>query len=1125
MVGQHIFVRCRNEQNNAGTWTAAITENIVDKDIVRNLIEPRCNLDEAFAQRALVSCAENNVLRMYHIGDGITVVSRTYWVTDRITETMGRKGAYSVSYILTEKDTVRFSGDFGGAFDPACFESYDALVARIGQGRITVNETLDLFAHRDGGYDASVFAAAGLTAERFVQLMSGLYAAMENKQQLAVLLPADVRRAWETQGDPTAERLAYHILCLLPDFTRMQLGIASHWSCQVKDKMVSDMQLVFVHPEREEDIAYLKREGVMLLDLDTGKHTSGIPTADTAYFTFLWDSLADKSKIEAFWTEAKTKYRKLLRGKPCSARAMESIYLMERAAAGNFADASCVRRAFLLAADSFAGAGARVPAAEAFLQQAMQVLKLTECPPSAETEAALRALVQQDGEPTAHQAQEYAALLHFCEIGAADAESVEALCGEVDKAGRNAAGYYLTYLTAHADLATDKLTVQLAQFVSGLFVRLLKQTAEEELFRVVVQVLRQWSEKALAERQDTALDACFAKAYAAYLGERGGDASIRQTAYAYLFAYEQKAEPQQREELEKVLFREEKRLYKAEAGAHGGMPGLRMYAKSFFKALPEITKIKKETAIDCYQRLFRLSYMGDSEIVDVALAVYRAAIRTADGSDLAARIIPVLLGCQETALAQIEGETVVWQPEQVSTVLLIFELVNVADLAAYAPTEERVGNLMKWFGKEDVNTYTVLAFYLQKMSPGARQTVYGGMRSHGLLQNMFLHVLLGGKDGGLCAEIENYLNQSHMAKVTLVLKSAWPEQAGYAAETAQSCFGKWYAASLQQELQKAADARAAVVRIAQEYRALREIPARASGLRAVAKAKLDACAAPVLASVDRDGAAQLPPDVIRELVQSFEETAGGALPPNAQTFRLLAQFDARIEAGVLADIDAACAAACGSEDNVLIRRRLQYYIAHMENEDSKRICRLYDCLLQTANTPGADSFPVVEYLTSIGLGPRAETQSGVFLVNLLNQLSGKSAFEGVIGTAAMRYLRERVEQNPQAFSGDAFLAGCERLQSKDYFRHSGIRPLLSRIWMDRKLRFDASMFMLCALGAVAVCCAAAVMAWLLVTLGRVSTPVMLSVGIFVLLIVAAVDFWQWPRRSASHQTGRNRRNY
>ena len=171
MVGKHIFVRCRNEQNNAGTWTAAVTENIVDKDIIRNYIEPRCNMDETFAQNTLMSCPTNNVLRIYYVNGTTLVITRTYWVTDRITETQGRKGAYSVSYILTGEDVAKFCADYSGAFDTSCFENYDALVARTADNpynRITIGEKENIFSHKQLESDASILKACGFTKTSFI---------------------------------------------------------------------------------------------------------------------------------------------------------------------------------------------------------------------------------------------------------------------------------------------------------------------------------------------------------------------------------------------------------------------------------------------------------------------------------------------------------------------------------------------------------------------------------------------------------------------------------------------------------------------------------------------------------------------------------------------------------------------------------------------------------------------------------------------------------------------------------------------------------------------------------------------------------------------------------------------
>ena len=1121
MVGQHIFVRCRNEQNNAGTWTAAITENLVDKEIVRNLIEPRGNMDEAFAQRTLLACPDNSVLRMYHIGDNIMVVSRTYWVTDRITETMGRKGAYSISYILTDEDVVRFSNDFGGAFDDACFERYDALVERTKQGRITINPQYNLFAHRDGGYDPAVFSDAGLTKESFVQLMNGLYAALENRQQLAVLLPAALRRAWETDGDRSAEKLAYHILCLLPDFTRAQVGIASHWSCQVKDKMVSDMQLVFVHPEKEEDLAYLKREGVMLLDLDGGKHTSGIPASATAYFSFLWDSLRTKESIEAFWAETRAKYRKLLRGKPCSARAMESVYLMSLVTEENFSDAERLRRAFLLAAVEFAGAGTRVPAAEEFLQRAIRTLRLTRAKPDAALTAALCTMMRRDGEQTKHQAQEYEALLHACACGAATDETVEALCDEVNKTGRDAGTYYLGYLKDKRDTPAEKLTLQMAQFVCGLFVRLFTRPAGDELLCAVVDVMRQWAENALA-RTDAAAPALqqqFADAYAAYLSNKGANAETRRMAYDFLFAYEQKAEPQQREKCAAALFREEKRLYKSMAG--DGAAALRLFAASFFGALPPITQMKKDTAVTCYQRLFRLAYTGDGEVFGAALSVYRAAIAAAGEGDLAARIVPVLLHCEEETLAQIEGAAEIWTPLRVGKVLLMFEMVNVSDLSQYAPGDERVRTLMKWYSAEDSNTYVASLFYLRKMQFGERQVIYKNMQAHGLLQNMFLYVLFVEKNEDIRAEIEKNLDIDHFRVLELMMKPGFLDRVDYDDTGAADSFAGWYEAALKQALAAAAGENFGALcdRIVREYRALRGMPAHPNGFRDIAKEILDGEAYTVLDGATDAGIVALAPEVIREIVMSIEASAG-AEPRSARTFRLVARLDEIVSAWKFQEVDAACATVHAGEDREISCRRLQYYIQHAANEERAQVLWLYAYLLHDSNV-----FRVGDYLKSAGLASRSELDTGVFLAELLNQLSFiRSPFEPVVGTAVMRYLCERISQNPQAYADDAFLSRM-RFHGKEYYRASGIDPLLRRIKSDKDFRFDARMFLLCLLGTVAVLCLVVPIAWLLIVLGRINAAIMLSAGIFILMILVALIFFFLPQGGSEKRRESDRRIY
>lgn len=360
MVGKHIFVRCRNEQNNAGTWTAAITENIVDKDTVRNFIEPRCNMDETFAQNSLMSCPSNNVLRIYYANNNTLVITRTYWVTDRITETKGRKGAYSVSYILTGEDIARFCTDYSGAFDVSCFESYDNLVERIADNpnnRITLGEKEEIFSHGKIENKPSVWEDCGFCENSFVAFMNGLYDAVENNKHLAVILPRAIRAAWIEKGDNSAENLIHYLLSLVPDFMRINIGAASHWNCQISDKMVGEMPLIFVYPQNEDDITYLKKDGANILDLDKGLYTSNIPNTAPNYFSFIWKNRNDISSCENFWSYCKTNYKKLLRGKPTSANAMECIYLMCSAMSENYSDATKCKKALLLSAKEFAGCG------------------------------------------------------------------------------------------------------------------------------------------------------------------------------------------------------------------------------------------------------------------------------------------------------------------------------------------------------------------------------------------------------------------------------------------------------------------------------------------------------------------------------------------------------------------------------------------------------------------------------------------------------------------------------------------------------------------------------------------------------------------------------------------------
>ena len=1114
MVGQHIFVRCRNEQNNAGTWTAAITENVVDREIVRDYIEPRCNMDETFAQRALTNVADNNVLRIYHIGEAAMVVSRTYWVTDRITETMGRKGAYSTSYILTGNDTLRFCTDFGGAFDPGCFETYDALLGRINQGKITINPGYDLFSHGEARYNPSVFKNAGFTKESFISLMNGIYFAIENKKQLAVILPQELRSAWEEKGDATAEKLAFHIMSLLPDFTRVTFGIATHWSCQVKDKMVGDMHLVFIHPKSEEEIAVLKRDQTMLLDLDGGKHTSNIPNTVSEYFGFLWDSLENKDAIEEFWSYTKSKYRKLLRGRPNSASSIEIVYLIYRITAEQFANKNALMPAFMLAASEFAGAGSKVPDAEEFIYRVMCDLKLAEASLSPEMERAICTMMKHDAEPTKHQFEEYAALLYACCRASASDETVEALCDEVLKKDRSAAPYYCSYLSEKKDIQTDAITPQLLKLVCGLFIRLSSESEMSELMRIVVDTMKLWTEK-FTEKGDLESQRPIAEAYLKYISAKASNNEIRALAYGYLFEYEQKIDSARREECTSVLFKEEKRIYKSENETLDAAFTLRLYATAFLTNLQDITKLKKDTAEICFTRLFRLACKGDSEIVKLAAEAYKSTIKSAVEAEIADRVIPLILKCEEKALDEIASAGSIWSPDMVGSVLLLFEVTNMNSFN-YSPSEERIASLMRWFNKSDINTYRVFAYYLKNMQIANRQRLYKSLQTGEFMSGLFLHVLFGENKPELAAEIENQLEMDHTARFVLIMTSKLLSDTSYDASETSGIFSTWYSNSLNRLIRETSfepgkQFEAQLNVIMREYHAISSTYTENPQLKDIAKTILDKAAYEIISAANEENVCGLPGDVLREIIRLVAESSYEQKPSNMELFESVRKVDATIADRRIASLEAMCAQTRQTDKEDLVCQRIKYHILSApDSEQAKQLWMYY--YIMYAREEGA--FDVSAYLSSMGYGEASTTEVGSFLTGRLNDMALKrSAFESFVGYPIMRYLYARMSQSPQSMNDGNFLHLLNNIRGRDYVRNSGMINLARQAIDSNRLRFDLPMFFKCLLGSVVTFALALLSFWLLTILCKMDMVIMLSVGIAIFILLAIVGIALLPRKS------------
>ena len=1102
MIGQHIYTRSLNEQNNAGTWMT-VSDGIVDKGTVKNTIEPRCNIDAAFAQTAL-SNALNNVLRLYHIDESVTVITRTYWVTSRLTDD-ARKGAYSIGYIITDKDMISFNNDFAGAFDVNCFESYDSIVERCTDGKTSVNENLSIFSHAAREFDASVFAKVGFTKDSFVKLMNGIYFALENKKKIAVLLPEKIRTDWEVNGDNTVEELSMQIMSLLPDFTRFNFGVTTHWNCQVKDPMVGDTHLVFVHPKSEEELPYFKRENIMLLDLD-GKYTTDIPSVADSYFGFLWDNLSKYNLITEFWTEIKDKYRKLLKGRPYSASVMECTYLMRCVNDAKFSDKNAVFRAFMLAAAEFAGAGTRVPDAEAFIYQALLTLGFGKDKIERNVEGVICNLMSCDPDVTKHQVQEYQILLKQCELGIANDETVAALCDEIMKDGRNAEDYFKSYLLENIDIDAKKITSQMTRFVSGLFMNLVGDSSSIDFVRTLIDVMQAWC-KTLTKAKNVELQIPFAEAFAAYLEGKGDDTNIRTICYDFLFDFEQKSDGENRTKCTDVLFKEEKRIYKNKNDGFGVDTSFLRYAQSFLGNLYAITDVKRDVATESYLRMFRLAYRGIPEIVQASVDCYKKAIADAEKAGLSDKVLPVLLKCHLDALDQIDCSSEIWNEEDAGKVAALFELTNLENIAQYRPSGDRITILLNWFSKNDVNALRVCKHYLEKLQFGEKQIIYREIAGHNLIDNLFVHALFSDCSDDLKNEIENNFKVDHFQKTSIILTSSLLADSFYNSDEFSDVVHGWYSRSLDKEFSQVSstvggELNSIFNRVILEYTELKKVSGIVFGLDKIVSQVLETTAYRFIVQLSPAGITNLSEELVSNL-SAVISTFHNDKPENTAVFEMVSNIDNLIRSWDLRRIDEFVVKGVSAENHDIVSNRIRYHIQKESNIKKAQYLWMYCYLLETDEMR---LFNAGAFVQSCGYGEKNEFEICNMLVKLLLELySANSLVETAVGRGTMPYVTRIVYQNSQAFYNDEFLNRCRILKVRDYFKNSGILKILHQIDTKNKLQFNWAMFFKCAVGAVIVSVLAALVGVLLVWLCTVNSILMYGVGAILVVILVALD--------------------
>lgn len=1111
MVGKHIFVRCRNEQGNAGTWTAAVTERIADKDVIRNHIEPRCNVDETFAQEALMTCPTNSILRLYYANPATLVVSRSFWVTDRITEAMGRKGAYSTSYILTGDDVPRFYSDYTGAFDPSCFESYDDLVARIASNdnKITVNETCDLFSHAAIPTDPSVLARCNFTKDSFVAFMSALYDAVENRRQVAVILPKALRDAWVERGDTTADQAGHFVLSLLPDFMRVNCGMVSHWNCQINDKMVSDMQLLFVHPRNDEDIALLRREGAHIIDLDSGRFTTEIKRVAADYFAFVWDNLDRMERVEDFWAYCKSNYRKLLRGRPTSASAMESIYLIRTITEADFADPDKGYRALRLAAYEFAGAGTRVPMADAFLTDAINKLGLTEKPVDDNTEAFLRHLMSADGEKTSHQHQEYQLLLTCVEAGTAKPETVSALCAELTKDGRDADSYFLSYLTDKVALPAEQITPQLTQLVSGIFLTTFQGRASAtsaNMLQTIFGIVETWTEKLLDSADSwQPLVMPFAEVYATYIKTEERNAPGLKAAYSFLFLMRALADTDLREKCAKVMLKEEVRIYRTGNTAllNDGTTRFSVFASSFLEQFPLMADQSVDVLAAGYEQLFRILFNPERTTADASLSAYERVTEQLLASHPSAvdKISQQIFGAEERAL---RDKPPIWNAANTEQAILLVESANLRLMPDYVPSEERLSVLVAELSVENHSIYPLFVEYISRAPFNARQYTYSILNRTKMLASLFVHILFHCDSYSLLDEIATVLVLPHNKNIYNIFSFNFFD----GSEDAIRRFSAWYEQELERTL-FASSFEANVFSAQQhalvmnEWQLLKSVETFSKPLTAIALEIFAQISCRLYNLIARDEIDALPAETIRDIVRLQSNIITSQVLTHKDAFEYTWLADTTILEKTSTDLRILCEQSASSlEWNLILQKRLSM---HLQTRRCSNILagEIYRAMLAM---PSSGAFPINELLSALGYDNMSTLDRGSLLAKIIIQLhSDKASAEQEVGRIAMARLVRIAEEDGQALLNDNFIDLWRQIKNLDYARNSLFARIMTRVQRRHSIKFDLTMLVLCLFGLVAV--ALLMTGLIFLSLCVSSSLVVLIVLFLVLLALSGATFW------------------
>ena len=248
MTGHHIFTRFWYEYGsnvrNGGTFSVELTEGVFEPNI-NEVIKKRINPIYEKTQPSIAGYSqEHSLLRIFHPTTDSTVVSRSYYVDDKITD----RGIvqYSFGIVYDKAENEHFLKNPARAFELTAFEPYDEFVTRVKpDGTLAYSNKYDPKTNKDSATESKSiirenWVSFGFNKETFVNFFVSLgkvITAQKGEHKVALILPSGIN----------SEALIHAVLSIIPQWYKRKFGAVSRWSGSMKGgdaAAIFNMQLV-----------------------------------------------------------------------------------------------------------------------------------------------------------------------------------------------------------------------------------------------------------------------------------------------------------------------------------------------------------------------------------------------------------------------------------------------------------------------------------------------------------------------------------------------------------------------------------------------------------------------------------------------------------------------------------------------------------------------------------------------------------------------------------------------------------------------------------------------------------------------------------------------------------------